>query len=71
MEMIDVESSNLAKVGYNRDEERLVVVFKKSGDVYEYYDVPEYVYEELMNVDSHGVYFGKNIRTSYRYSRIG
>ena len=64
MKRQSVESSNLASVGYDAENEILEVEFKHGG-VYQYFDVPQNVYEELMNASSHGVYFSANIRNDY------
>ena len=69
MEMIPVESSNLKAVGYDIDESILVIEFD-SGAAYEYYDVPQYVYDELMAADSKGKYAHQNIYKVYRQHRI-
>lgn len=63
-----VDSSNLASIGYDAENEILEVEFKHGG-VYQYFDVPENVYEELMKADSHGVYFSANIRNDYEYEK--
>ncbi len=63
-----VESSNLASIGYDAENEILEVEFNHGG-VYQYFNVPENVYDELMNVDSHGVYFSANIRNDYEYQK--
>jgi len=69
MERQKVESSNLASIGYDAKNEILEVEFKHGG-VYQYFDVPADAYEELMNADSHGVYFSANIRNGYQYQKI-
>lgn len=69
MERKSVESSNLASIGYDAENEILEVEFKHGG-VYQYFDVPENVYEELMNADSHGIYFSANIRNDYECQKI-
>lgn len=69
MERQSVESSNLASVGYDAENEILEVEFKHGG-VYQYFDVPIHVNEELMNADSHGVYFSANIRNDYEYEKM-
>jgi len=56
-----VESSNLASIGYDAKNEILEVEFKHGG-VYQYFDVPENVYQELMDASSHGQYFDRNIK---------
>lgn len=69
MERQKVESSNLASVGFDAKNEILEVEFKHGG-VYQYFDVPENVFEELMNADSHGKYFSANIRNDYEYQKM-
>ena len=69
MQRQSVESSNLASVGYDAENEILEIEFNHGG-VYQYFDVPENVYEELMNADSHGVYFSASIRNEYEYEKM-
>jgi len=63
-----VESSNINSIGYDLENEILEVKFNH-GSVYQYFGVPENVYEELMNADSHGKYFSANIRNNYEYQK--
>lgn len=56
-----VESSNINSIGYDSKNEILEIEFNH-GAVYQYFDVPENVYEALMNADSHGRYFDRNIK---------
>ncbi len=69
MERQNVSSSNLASIGYDVRNKILEVEFK-SGDIYQYANVPNYVYEELMNASSHGVYFSANIRNDYKSRKL-
>jgi hypothetical protein len=70
MKRTNVESSNLASVGYDPSSMTLEIEFKKSG-VYQYFEVPESVYEELMNANSHGEYFDANIKKAgYSYRKM-
>ncbi|GHU90225.1 KTSC domain-containing protein [Bacteroidia bacterium] len=64
-----VESSNLASIGYDIQNEILEVEFNHGG-IYQYFDVPQDVYDELMNADSHGKYFSANIRNDYEYQKL-
>lgn len=64
-----VESSNLASIGYDVENEILEIEFNHGG-VYQYFDVSMHVYEELMDADSHGVYFSANIRNDYEYQKM-
>lgn len=70
MERISVSSSNLASVGYDEGTQTLEVEFV-SGSIYEYYDVPANVHQELISAPSIGGYFSQRIRNSYAYSIIG
>lgn len=69
MNRTPVDSSNLASVGYDASSEILEVEFKHGG-IYQYSDVPEDVYEELMSASSHGIYFSANIRNDFNYIKI-
>ena len=70
MKRQSVTSSNLASVGYDAANEILEVEFKHGG-VYQYFGVPENVYDELMNADSHGQYFDRNIKKAgYEFQKI-
>lgn len=65
-----VESSNLASVGYDAENEILEIEFNHGGD-YKYFDVPENVYEELMSASSHGQYFDRNIKKAgYEFQKM-
>ena len=64
-----VDSSNLASVGYDEENEILEIEFKHGG-VYQYFDVPKDKYEALMNADSLGSYLYHNIRDTYGYSKL-
>ena len=67
--MEPVNSSNLRAVGYDPMTETLIIQFR-SGSVYEYYYVPQYIYERLMSAPSKGRYHHRHIKNSYRYRRI-
>jgi hypothetical protein len=69
MEREPVSSSNLVSVGYNPESETLEVEFKSSG-IYEYYNVPQFMYERLMQAGSIGNFFNTEIKNSYACSKI-
>ena len=69
MERQSVSSSNLASIGYDAENEILEVEFKHGG-IYQYFGVPENIYDELMNASSQGVYFSANIRNNYEFEKI-
>jgi hypothetical protein len=66
---IPVESEMLVAVRYNDDAQHLDVIFR-TGDKYRYKRVPRFVYESLMNAESHGQYMHKYILGRYDYERI-
>lgn len=68
MKMVPVQSSDLASVGYENGTLRILF---NSGGLYEYYNVPERVFKELLSASSHGKFFHQFIKNSYRYQRIG
>ena len=65
-----VSSSNIASIGYDSTSQILEVEFL-NGAVYQYYDVPEALYEGLMAADSHGKFLNEYIKMGgYRYDRV-
>jgi KTSC domain len=70
MQLQTVESSMIHAVGYEPSTKILEVVFN-SGKTYQYFDVPEEVYKELMEADSKGQYMGYAVIDCYDYARIG
>lgn len=69
MQMRPVASSNLVSIGYDAETQTLRIRFRNS--LYDYYDVPQFVFEGLMNASSKGSYHAAYIKNRYRYSRIG
>jgi len=66
MDRILVNSSNLVTVGYDATAQVLEVEFQ-SGRVYQYLDVPESVYQDLMTASSKGEYFHDNILKEFDF----
>ena len=64
-----VTSSNVADVGYDAASMTLEIGFK-NGTVYQYFDVPEPVYQELLRSDSVGSFLNQQIKNSYRYAKV-
>ena len=69
MERQPVESSNIRSIGYDSSTDILQVEFK-SNAVYNYYEVPENIYQELMSARSHGSYLNEHVKGRFVYSRI-
>ena len=69
MGRIGVSSSNLAEIGYEPDTETLEIMFLH-GAVYQYYNVPTFLYERLMQANSAGTFFNANIKGQYPEMRV-
>jgi KTSC domain len=69
MSWTPVESSVLQAAAYAEGQALLYLLFR-SGEVYRYFDVPRWQYQEFLAADSKGRYFGRNIRGRFRYERI-
>jgi hypothetical protein len=62
-------SSVVAHIHYNRDRQILRITFV-SGMVYEYLEVPEEAYQNLISSDSKGSYLNRFIKNRYDYKKI-
>lgn len=69
MNRIPVISSNVAEVGYDPATMTLEVAFH-SGSVYQYFDVPELLYQEMLHAESVGGFLHEQIKNNYRYAKI-
>jgi hypothetical protein len=69
MKWTPVESSVFWAAGYAEDNSLLYLLFR-SGEVYRYFDFPRWQYEEFLGADSKGRYFGGAIRERFRYERM-
>ncbi len=61
-----VSSSYILEVGYE-PASMTVEIAMKDGSVYQYFDVPETVYQELMHAGSIGTFLNSQIKNNYRY----
>jgi hypothetical protein len=69
MDRILVNSSNIITIGYNADSKILEVEFR-TGKVYQYEDVPEDIYQELMAASSKGQFFHDNVMNQYNFTEV-
>ena len=69
MQREPLNSSNLAEVGYDSPTQTLEVYFK-NGRTYQYFDVPERIYNDLRTAGSPGGYLNREIKGQYRYARV-
>lgn len=70
MERMPIESSLIRAVAYDPTASVLEVEFTGEGHVYEYYDVPYSVFEELLHEESKGRYFNEHVKDLYAAERI-
>ena len=70
MQRYSVASSNIASVGYDPATETLELEFL-SGSIYQYYNVPVNMYDQLMKEGSKGRFVNTYIKNAYPYSRVG
>lgn len=65
-----VASSNVASIGYDEPSQTLEVEFM-SGAVYQYYNVSQALFDQLMQAGSKGKFLAYQIKNAYPYSRVG
>lgn len=66
---MDVESSAIRAIAYDRADHRLRVTFV-SGQRYEYRDVPGEVHRAFVSAESKGRFFQAQIRDRYDFRRL-
>ena len=64
-----VSSSDIRSIGYVSKSQTLEIEFH-SGGIYQYFNVPESIYNALMSASSHGSYFHRHIKDRYRWTKI-
>jgi hypothetical protein len=64
-----VNSTLAFSIGYNPETQILEVEFRPNGIVWQYYGVPEYMYNEMMS-GSIGKYFNDNIKDQFPELKI-
>ena len=69
MDRVPVVSSVIGEVGYNASLRTLEILFN-SGAIYLYYFVPQDVHDALLNAESKGTYFNKQIKGVFEHHQI-
>jgi hypothetical protein len=70
MEMIEVKSSNIRKIGHDTARKVLAIEFT-SGQTYEYQDVSSEVFEKMRAAESVGKFFFGQIKNGgYKYAKM-
>ncbi|RFC34729.1 MAG: KTSC domain-containing protein [Candidatus Nitrotoga sp. LAW] len=62
------ESSNITRFAYDDTSYVLKVEFKNGG-LYDYFDVPQHIFEGMRSAPSKGQYLAQQIKGAYRYAR--
>ncbi len=68
MERLPVSSTSVAFIGYDSATLTLEIEFT-DGSVYQYFDVPQSVHDELMSSSSVGKAVNNLIRPNYRFAK--
>ena len=63
------QSSQIKQIGYDKQIKKLRVWFN-SGSCYDYYEVPERIWDSLKNAKSKGTFFSENIKGLYTYKKV-
>ena len=62
-------SSNISRYAYDAQSQILRVEFLH-GAIYDYFDVPDHVYNLMESADSIGKFLAQEIKGCYRYARV-
>lgn len=65
----DFTSSNISSLKYESGQMILEVAFH-GGGVYQYFDVPQVVWERMKAAPSQGIYLNAEVKGHYRYSKV-
>lgn len=69
MDWVEFHSTTLARGSYRATPSRLRLEFC-NGRVYDYFDVPAQIFEELLAAESKGRYFNSHIRNHFRTQEV-
>ncbi len=71
MDRDSVDSSMMSSIGYDQSSGTVEIEFRSSGQVWQYYDVPESTYNDVRAYGSLGKAFNAMIKNSFREARVG
>ena len=63
------DSTNVKQIRYSEDRKIMQVIFT-SGATYQYFGVPEQVWDAAVLADSIGGFINANIKGKYKYSKV-
>jgi hypothetical protein len=67
--MVKVNSSTISEIGYDAQRSVMIVKFK-TGAVYEYLEVPQSIYDFVINADSVGKALNAEVKGVYEYQQL-
>ena len=67
--MINVQSSNVTSIGYSIEEKILRIKFNYGG-IYDYINVPAYVYQLMLVAPSKGKFINQELKGKYQFKKI-
>ena len=65
----DFTSSNVYKIGYEAANSTLEVIFHNGG-TYQYFDVPQNIWEAFKAAESKGKFLAESIKGQFRYAKV-
>jgi len=65
----EIDSTNLRKLTYDTETEKLIVEFVK-GASYEYEKVPHRIFTQMRMSESQGKFFKMNIEKTYKFKKL-
>jgi len=63
------ESGTISRLGYDEDS-RILTVEYKHGGIYNYFEVPQHVFDQMTASGSKGQFLTQQIKGVYRYARV-
>jgi hypothetical protein len=70
MTWLPLESKMFTSVWYDTDKHVLYLRFRKTGDVYRYFEFPVTEYQNFLEAESSGRFFLAHIRDRFRFERM-
>lgn len=68
MDWCAINSTNISRARWDASSLVMEIEFQ-NGRVYQYFDVPEAIFNGLCAAGSAGTYFNENIKGAFRYAR--
>lgn len=69
MDRQPVESTNIISAGYDAESQIMEIEFKNGG-LYQYFDIPQHLFDEFLAAGSKGAFLSQTIKGNYRYVRV-